>query len=391
MPYKETRNGKVIWIGQVQWKGVRRKQSFQTKREAVEWERQAKDELVNPPKQSATPTASLIEWATRYLEHSERFNKKVFSEKRCEFKRFLQHKLIGPHSLVTDFTPASALAYCQAQFKKRGGYVVNNKVIKNLAAGWNHGIKYMGFPAPNPFLVVEKFPMDAVQGHYVPPEDDFWKVFAQAQGQDRAILATFLHTAGRRGEVFGLRWEDVNFEAREIALKTRKTKDGSARKDWIPLTDELAAMLLEHRQRSEGEYVFTQSVGRHKGKPYTENRDFPQELCRIAKVKPFGCHGIRGLTATLLASEGVPMKAIQEILRHRKLATTERYIRSTGQARNALKTLEGRFKAAQRPQGPANPQCNPPRLPEITETGHGDFEMPFTLEMLDENIPHVIH
>ena len=390
MPYRETRKGKVIWIGQVQWKGERRTQYCQTRREAVEWERKAKEALVNPPKQPTTPTTSLLEWATWYLEYSERFTKNVFSEKRCEFRRFLQHELIDPKSLVTDFTPALALAYCQAQFKKRGGHVVNTKVIKNLAAGWNHGIKYKGFPPPNPFLVVEKFPMNAVQGHYVPPEEDFWKVVSQAQGQDRVMLFTFLHTAGRRGEVFRLKWEDVNFEAGEIALMTRKTKTGSVRKDWIPMTGELAAMLWEHQQQSQGEYVFTQSVGRHNGNPYIENRDFPQALCRAAGVKPFGCHGIRGLTATLLAREGVAMKEIQEILRHQKLATTERYIRSTGRARSALKNLEGRFNPKPKQQTPENPQGSPPRSPETPEIG-ARFGMPIIPEMSDEKIPRLLN
>ncbi len=390
MPYRETRHGKTMWVAQAQWKGERRVQRFQIKREAVEWERQAKEALMNPPKQPATPMPSLLEWATWYLEYSERYSKKVFSEKRCEFRHFLKHKLVDPHRPVTDFTPALALAYCQDQFKKRGGHAVNTKVIKNLAAGWNHGIKYKNFPTPNPFLVVEKFPMDAVQGHYVPPEDDFWKVYTTAQGQDRLMLATFLHTAGRRSEVFGLKWEDVNFETREIALTTRKTKDGSARKDWIPLTEELATMLWEHRQVSEGEYIFTQSIGRHNGNPYIENRDFPQELCRKAGVKPFGCHGIRGLTATLLARDGVSMKAIQEILRHQKLATTERYIRSTGQARSALKNLEGRYKARLIPQSTTAPQSapqNPPGMADIL----ADFGSPLIPELADENIPRFLN
>jgi hypothetical protein len=52
------------------------------------------------------------------------------------------------------------------------------------------------------------------------------------------------------------------------------------------------------------EWVFVQSVGRHAGKPYTENRGFPQELCLSAGVREFGCHAIRHLTALILAAAG---------------------------------------------------------------------------------------
>lgn len=309
MPYKEVRNGKTIWIGQVQWQGTQRKRVFQKKCEATEWERHAKEEatgssreqqqMVAPksePKpelesQKKTPSVSLLEWTTCYLEYALRLNKKVFSDKKRELKRFLKDKRVDPDGLINQVTPDLVLAYCQDQFRRRGGKVVNNNVIKNLAAAWNYGVKYKGFPTPNPFEMIDKFPMDVEEGHYVPPEEDFWKVYDVAEGQDRVMLAALLHTAARRGEVYGLKWEDVNFDAREIALKTRKTKDGSVRKDWIPLTDDLFESLWTHRQQSNGsEYVFTQRVGRHNGKRYVENRGFPQELCEKAGVKTLGCH-----------------------------------------------------------------------------------------------------
>lgn len=220
------------------------------------------------------------------------------------------------------------------------------------------------------------------------------------------MLTALLHTAARRGEVYGLKWKDVNFDAREIALKTRKTKDGSVRKDWIPLTDELFESLWAHRQHSNGsEYVFTQRVGRHNGKRYVENRGFPQELCEKAGVKSFGCHGIRGLTATILVKSGEDMKTVQEILRHRKLATTERYVRkTTGQARRALMTLEGRSKARLRkPVEGVEPPKKPPVAvvqpseqskshiqPPTREGGKGNFCF-FSPNEEGENLPGIIH
>lgn len=108
----------------------------------------------------------------------------------------------------------------------------------------------------------------------MPPEDDFWKVVEVAEGQDRVLLLAFLHTAARRGELYRLTWSDVDFGNQRLQLTTRKRKDGSLERDYIPMTD---------------------------------------------------------------------MVAIQEILRHRKLATTERYVRGLEPVRPYLRVLEGRF------------------------------------------------
>jgi integrase len=189
-------------------------------------------------------------------------------------------------------------------------------------------------------VTVQKFP-ETLQPRYVPPIDDFWKVVAVAEGQDRVLLLAFLHTAARRGELYRLTWADIDFGTQRLELTTRKRKDGSLERDQIPMTDELCQALMIHRQSALTEWVFAHTEGRRTGKPYIENRGFPQELCRAAGVRPFGCHAIRHLTASILAQKNTPMVAIQAILRHRKLATTERYVRGLEPVRPYLRALEG--------------------------------------------------
>jgi integrase len=87
--------------------------------------------------------------------------------------------------------------------------------------------------------------------------------------------------------------------------------------------------------------VFTQPAGRQQGTPYGENRRFPRELCLQAGVTPFGCHAIRHLTGSILGKNNTPTVQIQQLLRHRRLATTERYIRALQPLRPYLKALEG--------------------------------------------------
>ena len=236
--------------------------------------------------------------------------------------------------------PGQALLYLQKQAQKRSGYAAN-KDRKNLLAAWNWGIKYMALPAPNPFLV-DKFPEER-QRRYIPPEDDFWKVYEVAEkGQDKLMLLAYLHTAARRSELFRLRWEDVDFGEGTIALGTRKRMDGTLEYDYLPMTDELYHEMLKHRQQSQSEWVFPNP---ETDQPFVARRLWMRGLCKNAKVKAFGLHAIRHLTASILANAGEPAIKIQAILRHKSLATTERYLHRLADLKPALQVLSSKRKS----------------------------------------------
>jgi integrase len=65
-----------------------------------------------------------------------------------------------------------------------------------------------------------------------------------------------------------------------------------------------------------------------------------KKLCGKAKVRHFGFHAIRHLSASVLAQGDVPMVVISQILRHRSLAVTERYLKRMGDLKEALELLK---------------------------------------------------
>jgi integrase len=344
MPHKHLRNGKWTgqWLGQVKYQGRRLRKLYDTKKAAQAWEaemqRRIHGEEVAMPAPVPTVMVSLREWAERYLDYALRYSAKTYSEKRSSFRRLL--RAFGSETPVETLKPGAVLAYVQRIFQERSGHAAN-KERKNLGAAWNYGCRYIeGFPTVNPFVALEKFP-ETAHARYVPSEQDFWKVVAVAQGQDRALLLTFLYTAARRGELYRLRWADVDFDRQCLRLTTKKRQHGSLEADWLPMTDALVEALTAHRHASTSEWVFTQTAGRHQGTPYRENRRFPRELCLQAGVTPFGCHAIRHLTGSILGNNNTPTVQIQQLLRHRRLATTERYIRALQPLRPYLKALEG--------------------------------------------------
>ena len=150
------------------------------------------------------------------------------------------------------------------------------------------------------------------------------------------MMLAFLYLAARRGELFRLTWDDVDFTTNMVRLTTRKRKDGSLAEDWLPMADELRAALLTHRDFVGGVYVFPAPGGG----PYLYRIHLMERLCKKAGVRKFGFHAIRHLSATTLAEAGVPFIKISQILRHRSLAVTERYLQRLGDLKEALEVLK---------------------------------------------------
>ena len=292
-------------------------------------------------------TVCLGDWAELYLDTAKsRFSEKTYHEKCSVFRRLFRG--FDPAMTVSEFKPSHAMTHILQQKEARSGYAAN-KDRKNLVAGWNWGMKYMDppLPGPNPCLV-DRMP-EIRNPRYVPPEEDFWKIFETAEGQDKVMLLAFLHLAGRRGEIFRITWSDVDFGNNRMRLWTRKRMGGIYEYDWLPMTAELRESLRwwwEQRPIKDSPYVFlsvdeSECNRENYGKPFKYRQHFMRKFCDEAKVKRFGFHSIRHLTASILYNLGYGVAVIQAILRHRSPGTTERYLKSIGieRVRDALEDL----------------------------------------------------
>ena len=353
MPSKIQKNGRARWKARVQKHSIIRQKLFDTKHEALAWEVEQRKTEWAPDFASNTVRS----WAHAYLEYAAKFNRKTRNEKKQAFRAFFEARhgasgkgdlIIDPDSSASGLTPAQVLAALRVQFLSRGGNAAN-KDRKNLVAAWNWGVRYMNLPERNPCRI-DKFPEQRTP-RYVPPEEDFWKVYALAGDQDRLILMACLHLGARKSEIFNLLWEDVDFANRRIRLATRKRRDGSLEHDWLPMTGQLHDALVHWRDSRAlkiQEHIFacgnegnTPPGHPRYGKPYKERMQFLKRLCAKANVRSFGFHSIRHLTASILYRLGQPVSVIQCVLRHKSPTTTTIYLKSLGleEARNALEDL----------------------------------------------------
>ena len=132
------------------------------------------------------------------------------------------------------------------------------------------------------------------------------------------LLRLALFTGMRRGELFKLKWKDINFNRKIISIKDPK----SGIDEKIPL-NEMTLGVLENHPKKESEFVFPGLGG-------SQRKTTPRPLRRIIKkaglsnFRPF--QGLRHAYASTLASSGkVDLYAIQQLLTHKSPSMTQRY------------------------------------------------------------------
>jgi integrase len=134
------------------------------------------------------------------------------------------------------------------------------------------------------------------------------------------MMKLALFTGMRKGEIFKLRWQDVDFERGFIHI--RDPKGGPDQK--IPLNDAARQVFEEHPRSEESEFVFP-------GRDQQARRNTHKQVNRIkaraglpADFRPM--HGLRHVYASMLASSGqVDMYTLQKLLTHKSPTMTQRY------------------------------------------------------------------
>lgn len=328
MPYKD--RGK--WRGVVKIDGRRYTESNPewTKKDATRWEIETRKRLL-----TVSRGTDWLTFSTRYLDYAKaRYTRKTYQEKNALVDRFT--RFIGTNPNVDEINAQTTQDYLLDQTRKRSNNCANRD-RKNLLAMWNWGQKILDLQS-NPVARTDRFSHHR-NLQYVPSEEHILRVYAVADAKERAFLDCYLCTGARRSEIFKLRWEDVNFEHRTIAIRTNKTRDGSEKVNLLPMNQRLFDSLSwwwENRKIKESVYVWVCEEGPWAGNHYTFRRKFLSGLCKRANVRPFGFHSLRRYAATLLSDKfKVSTKTIQKILGHSSQSTTEKYLY------NAHRDLEG--------------------------------------------------
>ncbi len=147
------------------------------------------------------------------------------------------------------------------------------------------------------------------------------------------LIRLSLLCALRPGEARTLLWEDVAAPAGHIIVRGKN----GARK--VYLSKEAASVLATVPRVAGNPYVF---VGQKEGQPITsvyKMLNLVQEAAGIAKFRPYD---LRHTAATGALVGGSDIRAVQDLLGHADIATTQRYLHASEERKRAVSAVAGR-------------------------------------------------
>lgn len=142
------------------------------------------------------------------------------------------------------------------------------------------------------------------------------RLLAHLSEPAKTIIAIAADTGIRRGALYHLRWEAVDFDRRLIQATQTKGK----KERYVPMTNRVFRLLVELRQQNRNSPTPTLTV--------LPNYDVTTPLKKAAEAAQVGhvhFHMFRHTCATRLLEAGTDIRYVQEILGHSNLQMTARY------------------------------------------------------------------
>lgn len=276
-------------------------------------------------KQKEPIRATFSEFAKLYIESYAKVNKRSWA---CDNYTLEAH--LKPRFGTMDLGAITALDIETYRVERLKAGVKKSSTNREMALlkKMYHLAMDWGYAVENPVLKIKLFSERDNLKERVLTEAEEAKLLAVCPAHLKPIVAFALNTGMRRGEILGLRWDQVDTKARTV--RAVKTKSGRDR--IIPLNDVAVDVLTLQRTKATGEYVFpsTRGCGRLK-----DVKKAFQSACRKAGITGLRFHDLRHTFASRLIQRGADIVTVQKLLGHFSVTMTERYTHSGADAKKA--------------------------------------------------------
>ena len=234
---------------------------------------------------------------------------------------------LGAYSLA-DITPAliaqhrDKLAITPSQRAESRSPATVNRYLAVLSHLFTIAMKEWGWIEDNPLRKVTKPKEPRGRVRFLSDEERA-HLLVECQNSESKFLYTAvvlaLSTGGRRMEILGLQWKDIDFNRQIITL--HETKNGERR--VLPLAGRALELI---KQTSKVRHMNCPFVfpGKNLTTPVDLRAPFETALKR-AEINDFRWHDLRHSCASYLAMNGASLAEIAEILGHKTLQMVKRY------------------------------------------------------------------
>lgn len=325
---RKTKDGNIIFRVKVRLKGFpEQNASFESLTDAKRWAQQTESAIREERhfKTSEAKRRTLEEMIDRYIAD-------ILPHKPKNIKNRTLHLIwwkneLGKYTLA-DITPA-LIAEQRDKLARgttnRGGFRSPSTVIRYMATlshVFTIAIKEWGWLDDTPMRKVTKPKEPRGRVRFL-TDDERTRLLkiCKESGSDYLYITVVLalSTGGRRMEILGLRWQDVDLVRGIITL--HQTKNGDRRA--LALTGHALELMKEHAKirHVNCDLVFP---GKNFKTPIDVRTPWENAL-KKAEITDFKWHDLRHSCASYLAMNGASLAEIAEILGHKTLQMVKRY------------------------------------------------------------------
>ncbi len=341
MPYRR-KGTPHWWVSYIDSGGKRVRRSTETtnRKEAEALEAKWKLEAFHERQWDKQPDRTFDELMLGYLR--ETMNTKRSAERDRYSVKQLQRVFKGMP--ISEIGPVQIGSYKRLRASQGVSGSTISKELRCLSAAINYARKEWGWEMANP-----------VQGRCPPSSQgrvrwlshrDAETLIAASRSDQAPWLEDFvgmgLATGMRSGEMLGLTWDRVDLGNRLIYLEPEHQKNRS--RGSVPINERCREVLMRRfrfrQQHCAGSaWVFCN----FQGDPIRSIKRSFRTACKRAGIKDFRPHDLRHTCAAWLVQDGVPLRTVCEVLRHKDIRTTMRYAHlAPDNIREAMSVLDAR-------------------------------------------------
>lgn len=273
---------------------------------------------------------SLEAFGERYLEYAKTNKRSWLRDEQMlrPLKEFL-----GPETQLLDIKARDIEGYKTHRRQQVSGSTVNRELallkhMFNMAFNWD---MHLG---PNPVRRVKYFQEVNTGFRVLKPEEEK-RLLENATPAIQDIVIFALNTGSRIGEIFSLRWQEVDLDngvINSFAHKNQKLR-------IIPMNKEVRRILEFWNLGRKSEYVF---YNQKTGERFVDLDRGLQLACIHAGIEGVTWHTMRHTFASRLLERGADIVTVKELLGHSTVTVTMRYTHSNmGSKVQAVRRLEG--------------------------------------------------
>lgn len=314
-------------------------------KEAIVWERQAAAQY-EEEKQAFKPNEILFQDFVQKVWFPTKINEKELRATTIAFHSYLL-KIIIPYfaemklKAITDKHVERYLSYLKNTYRTNQNKPLAPKTVKHHYATLNLIFEYavkLDYIEKNPLEKVEtpKLVKRKVNALSKAETQIFVQEIEKLPIMQRTMYTLLLTTGIRRGECFGLQWQDIDFvngllrvernvtytALTGVVVGLPKTETGIRE---IPLTDSVLRLLSEYKSRERAAanaFVFHAETSPFEPHHPDYATNHLKKFMKKIGLPDMSPHDLRHTCASLLLQSGADIKSVQDILGHADASTT---------------------------------------------------------------------